>query len=384
MKKRQKIGLRLILSALLVSACAAEKVPVISESHECWYTDQNSDSILMDGVLWTPTLDHHAILRMNTITGESEIWDFASEQALGEIKIRRITVVNERYFAIWLTASSDSTLPIAAKEFYFLEDESFIPAAVVIWDRSAGEIRDILKVPLGAVVHGINAYVITDNILRRIVLSQGFAINENSFWDRVEGGEKVEVVSAVDKRLILQVRAGNSEKETNSSEQRYWIWNFASRLPDQWIEISFIPDFGAERASVEYIGNRDNELFFQTQNETGTLVFQAGADGIGQIQELGSLANSQVCISETGYYYGTVLSAQSGTRAPGLLLMRKQGAETVVISEFQDGVSDEISPLGGYLLVQVQMENGQIQQFLIHPATKEKLCLQESSEAKVN
>ena len=48
MKKRQKIGLRLILSALLVSACAAEKVPVISESHECWYTDQNSDSILMD------------------------------------------------------------------------------------------------------------------------------------------------------------------------------------------------------------------------------------------------------------------------------------------------------------------------------------------------
>ncbi len=64
--------------------------------------------------------------------------------------------------------------------------------------------------------------------------------------------------------------------------------------------------------------------------------------------------------------------------------MRKQGAETVVISEFQDGVSAEISPLGGYLLVQVQMENGQIQQFLIHPATKEKLCLQESSEAKVN
>lgn len=27
-------------------------------------------------------------------------------------------------------------------------------------------------------------------------------------------------------------------------------------------------------------------------------------------------------------------------------------------------------------------ETGQIQQFLIHPATKEKLCLQESSEAK--
>ena len=54
----------------------------------------------MNGVLWTTTLDHHAILRMNTITGESGIWDFASEQALGEIKIRRITVVNERYLAI--------------------------------------------------------------------------------------------------------------------------------------------------------------------------------------------------------------------------------------------------------------------------------------------
>ena len=363
--KKGKIGLWII--GLILTGCG-EKVPNLSESHEKWYTHANSISVLSKGIFWTPTLDHQEILRVNITKPGTETLNFTSEQGWEGMTIHRITEVNDRTLAVWMLPASES------KEDSVANNGSSFPAVVAIWNRKIEKIERVMSVPLEAAVQGINAYVIDDNHIRRFILSQGEIINGAYITKFQNPGDVLKIAAVSGPRLIFQVSAEDDQKNPEQHVLNYLIWDDQSRVP--WSQIKVTLNFPIVSGSIFMIGNYENKLFFQAETALGIVVFQADSNGIDSLSELGTNVKSNVCVSESGYYFFDSSQEKVGTTTNGISLILKQATQNELICTFENGITADISPVGGYLLAQIVMPEGQTEQWLIHPQTGEKRFLQ--------
>ena len=305
---------------------------------------------------------------MNITKPGTETLNFTSEQGWEGMTIHRITEVNDRTLAVWMLPASES------KEDSVANNGSSFPAVVAIWNRKIEKIERVMSVPLEAAVQGINAYVIDDNHIRRFILSQGEIINGAYITKFQNPGDVLKIAAVSGPRLIFQVSAEDDQKNPEQHVLNYLIWDDQSRVP--WSQIKVTLNFPIVSGSIFMIGNYENKLFFQAETASGIVVFQADTNGIDSLSELGTNVKSNVCVSESGYYFFDSSQEKAGTTTNGISLILKQATQNELICTFENGITADISPVGGYLLAQIVMPEGQTEQWLIHPQTGEKRFLQ--------